>query len=147
MRPADVGAAERWIDVDRTAQVLTAYEGDRPVFATLVSTGRALRSTPEGEFRIWAKLAQSAMDNFEDEEAEEFYSLEDVPWVMYFSEGVAIHGTFWHDRFGERHSHGCVNVSVKDARWLYEWTLPAVPAGWTAMLPTERSPSTMVVVR
>lgn len=146
-RPADVDDDDRWIDVDRAEQVLTAYEGDRRVFATVVSTGRALRSTPEGEHRIWVKLATSHMDNFEDDEVEEFYSLEDVPWVMYFSEGVAIHGTFWHDRFGDRRSHGCVNVSVRDARWLYGWTLPVVPAGWTAAFPTSRQPGTLVVVR
>jgi lipoprotein-anchoring transpeptidase ErfK/SrfK len=146
-RPPEIAEDERWIDVDRAEQVLVAYEGDRPVFATLVSTGRALRSTPEGTHRVWVKLATSHMDNFEDEDAEELYSLEDVPWVMYFSRGVAIHGTFWHDRFGERRSHGCVNVSVRDARWLYGWTHPVVRDGWTAAFPTERSPGTPVVVR
>lgn len=146
-RPDPVAADERWIDVDLEQQIATAYEGDRPVYATLVSTGRRGAPTPTGSFRIWVKLERSLMDNIEDEEAESFYSLDDVPWVLYFERGVALHAAFWHDRFGERRSHGCVNLAPIDARFFYDFAGPALPPGWNAVFPTERSPGTLVRVR
>ncbi|MBI2897491.1 MAG: L,D-transpeptidase [Deltaproteobacteria bacterium] len=146
-RPESVGAAERWIDVDLERQIVTAYEGDRPVYVTLASTGRAGTPTPTGIFRVWVKLATSTMDNFEEEEADRFYSLDDVPWVLYFDRGVALHAAFWHDRYGERRSHGCVNLSPIDARFFYEFASPVMPSGWTASFPTDRSPGTVVRVR
>lgn len=145
-RPEAVAADERWIDVDLDAQVVTAYEGDRPVYATLVSTGRRGAPTPSGNFRIWVKLERSLMDNIEEEEAETFYSLDDVPWVLYFERSVALHAAFWHDRFGERRSHGCVNLAPIDARFFYDFAAPALPAGWTAIFPTDTSPGTLVHV-
>lgn len=145
-RPENVGADERWVDVDLDEQIATAYEGDRPVYATLVSTGRRGVPTPTGLFRIWVKLERSLMDNVEDEEAESFYSLDDVPWVLYFERGVALHAAFWHDRFGERHSHGCVNLAPVDARFFYDFAGPRLPDGWTAVFPTDRTPGTLVRV-
>lgn len=146
-----VGPAERWIDVDRMQQVLTAFEGDRPVFATLVSTGRGpdgtLESTPAGLHRIWIKLLSSDMDNLEDEGASRLYAIQDVPWVMYFDRGYGLHGTFWHRSFGQVRSHGCVNLAPLDARWLFEWTGPRLPAGWSAVLPTAYDRGTLVHVR
>ena len=146
-RPEGVGAEERWIDVDLDQQIATAYEGDRPVYATLVSTGRRGAATPTGSFRIWVKLARSLMDNMEEEEAESFYSLDDVPWVLYFDRGVALHAAFWHERFGERRSHGCVNLAPIDARFFYDFAGPDMPDGWVASFPTERRPGTLVRVR
>lgn len=146
-RPEAVAADERWIDVDLDQQIATAYEGDRPVYATLVSTGRRGVPTPTGSFRIWVKLERSLMDNIEEDEAETFYSLDDVPWVLYFERGVALHAAFWHDRFGERRSHGCVNLAPTDARFFFDFARPELPAGWTAAFPTERSPGTLVRVR
>jgi hypothetical protein len=54
----------------------------------------------------------------------DFYYLEEVPWTMYFDRSIAMHGTYWHNSFGYRHSHGCVNMSITDAHWLYEWAAP-----------------------
>ena len=122
--PPEVNAAagERWIDVDLKTQTLVAYEGKRPVFATIVSTGKGkpgtALETPAGTHRIWIKLLTSDMDNLEDENAARYYRIEDVPWVQYFSKGVGLHGAFWHQSFGHVRSHGCVNLAPLDAQRL-----------------------------
>lgn len=140
--PEEVGgkdAVARWIDVELASQTLLAYEGTRPVYAALISTGRGAQgtetATPIGIHRIWAKLETSTMGNLGDEDAETHYSIEDVPYVQFFAKGVALHGAFWHHSFGFAHSHGCVNIAPVDARWLFEFTGPHLPAGWTAVLP------------
>jgi lipoprotein-anchoring transpeptidase ErfK/SrfK len=69
----------------------------------------------------------------------DYYFLQDVPWIMYFSGDVALHGAYWHDRFGAPHSHGCVNLSPKDAQWLFNWTAPtAGPYNWTLPKPEDQ---------
>ncbi|MCA9603539.1 MAG: L,D-transpeptidase [Myxococcales bacterium] len=148
-RPEGVGEHERWIDVDVSEQVLVAYEGDTPVFATLVSSGRptAERATPLGQFRIWVKLASSDMDDLERTDVEENYFVEAVPWVQYFKDGVGFHTAFWHDDFGQARSHGCVNLSPKDAKWLFRFTGPNLPLGWHAVLPSGSETGTLVQVR
>jgi hypothetical protein len=126
-RPKLVGRKERWIRVDLERQTLTAYEGDVPVFATLVSSGVPDHATPTGLYRIHAKHVTTTMD---DMAADGAYSIEDVPWTMYFLGSYALHAAFWHDKFGNRRSHGCVNLPPRDARWLFFWTLPELPSGW-----------------
>jgi hypothetical protein len=143
-------STERWIDVDLGAQVLVAYEGAQPVFATLVSTGRGESATPAGVHRVWVKLRVSDMENLADENDEssrDRFSIEDVPFVQYFDHGVALHGVFWHRDFGRPHSHGCVNLSPRDAAWLFGFTGPHLPAGWDAVYPTELERGTVVRVR
>lgn len=144
--PPAVRPDERWIHVDLSAQILTAYEGLRPVFATLVSTGRQGSATPRGTFRIWAKLATSDMSDETDDIDARPYLMQGVPWVMYFNEGVALHGTYWHNEFGRARSHGCVNLSPRDAAWVFDWTGPTLPPGWTGILPTRSEPGTLIVV-
>lgn len=149
--PSGLLPGERWIDVDTEQQVVTAYAGETPVFATLASTGRgrgqSIQTTPKGDFRIWVKLRSSDMDNLESDQAEHLYAIQDVPWVMYFKEGYGLHGTFWHRRFGRVQSHGCVNLAPLDAQRLFYWTAPKLPAGWSAVLPTPHEPGTLVRVR
>ncbi len=87
------------------------------------------------------------MDNLEDEAAERYYRIEDVPYVQYFSKGIGLHGAFWHRSFGQVRSHGCVNLAPLDAQRLFWWTSPRLPAGWTAVLPTAHEPGTVVRVR
>ncbi len=149
--PSELRPGERWLDVDVTSQVLTAYIGERPVFATLVSTGRgadgSILATPKGTHRLWVKLRTSNMDNLDDESAAENYAIQAVPWVMYFEHGYGLHGTFWHRDFGNKHSHGCVNLTPLDAERLFGWTSPKLPPGWTAALPTSYEPGTLVRVR
>jgi lipoprotein-anchoring transpeptidase ErfK/SrfK len=147
----DADAGERWIDVDLETQTLVAYEGHRPVFATIVSTGKGqpgtALGTPRGVHRIWIKLLTSDMDNLEDDNAARYYRMEDVPWVQYFSKGVGLHGAFWHRSFGQVRSHGCVNLSPLDAERLFWWTSPHIPAGWTAAFPIPHEQGTVVRVR
>jgi lipoprotein-anchoring transpeptidase ErfK/SrfK len=125
---------EKWIDVNITKQVLVAYEGEKPVYATIVSTGEAgleshenTTATKKGIFRVHTKFVTTTMDS---ETAGEEFELRDVPYVQYFEEGYALHGAYWHDRFGQPKSHGCINLSPEDARRLFFWTEPPVPPGW-----------------
>jgi hypothetical protein len=152
--PAEAGgdhATERWIDVDLAEQTLVAYEGTKPVFATIVSTGRGPKgsdaATPPGVHRIWVKIFTTKMDNLADEDAEQHYAIEDVPWVQFFDKAVALHGAFWHHDFGHVHSHGCVNLAPLDARWLFAFTGPHLPQGWVAAYPTKMEPGTVIRVR
>ncbi len=149
--PADALPSERWVDVELATQTLVAYEGARPVFATLVSTGRGAQgtdtATPRGVHRVWVKLVSSTMDNLEDEDAASHYAIEDVPYVQFFAKAVGFHGTFWHDGFGRVRSHGCVNLSPLDAQWLFGFGGPRLPSGWTGVLPTEFEPGLLVRVR
>lgn len=147
--PAEIAGDERWIDVDLTTQTLVVYEGERPTFATLVSTGRAApgHETPVGVHRIWVKLAEDTMDDLDRTDLASNYAIEAVPWVQYFAEGVGLHAAFWHDDFGRPRSHGCVNLSPRDARRLFELTTPELPPGWDAILTTEAQLGTVVRVR
>jgi len=126
----------RWIDLSILSQTLVLYEGNRPVYVTLVSSGRdglgdpkETHSTPTGTFRIYQKHVTTTMDS---SVADSEYELRDVPWVMYFQGGYALHAAYWHDDFGRPRSHGCVNLAPIDARYVFNWTLPDVPASWHA---------------
>jgi hypothetical protein len=152
--PAEVGGPathERWIDVELATQTLVAYEGTTPVFATIVSTGKGPvgsdTATPPGVHRIWVKLVSTNMDNLEKDDVDRHYSIEDVPWVMFFDKAVALHGAFWHRDFGRVRSHGCVNLAPLDAKRIFDWTAPRLPRGWSAALPTPLEPGTAVRVR
>jgi hypothetical protein len=148
-RPPAVGDAEPWIDVELATQTLVAYLGDKPVFATLVATGVGTEgsplSTPKGIHRIRAKLLAATMDNL-DHTGVAPYSYEEVPFTQYIGR-VALHGAFWHDQFGSPRSHGCINLTLADAEWLFAFTLPTVAEGETEVAATERRPGTVVRVR
>lgn len=113
------GVSGRWVAVDLYEQTLVAYEEDTPVFATLVSSGLPGWDTHEGLFHIWARVTTDRMSGATG--APGAYDLQSVPWVMYFDDSISLHGTYWHDGFGYRHSHGCVNLSISDARYLFYW--------------------------
>lgn len=120
------GVSGRWVAVDLYEQTLVAYENDTPVYATLISSGLPPYNTNEGLFNVWARLPVDPMSGATG--APEAYALQSVPWVMYFDESISLHGSYWHDYFGYRQSHGCVNMTVSDARWLYNWFLADAPA-------------------
>ena len=141
--PPGLRPEEKWIDIDLAEQVLVAYEGTRPVFATLVSTGQRKR-TPTGTWRIWIKFAETEMTGMVKGRS---YQVADVPWTMFFHGGFALHAAYWHDKFGQRASSGCVNLAPADARLLYRWTDPPVPDGWTMAYPTAETPGTLIRVR
>ncbi len=121
-RPAGVGPTDKWIDINRFEQTLAAYEGDRMVYATLVSSGLPQWDTDLGLFRVYMKVRQAKMSGRDG--LPDYYFLEDVPWAMYFNKDMALHGAYWHDKFGFKHSHGCVNLPLADAFWLWNWTTP-----------------------
>jgi hypothetical protein len=149
--PEVVGPNEHWVDVDLATQTLVAYEGAKPVYATLVSTGRGgagtPSATPPGTHRIWVKILASTMDDVERDELDAHYSLEDVPYVQFFDHAVGLHGTYWHRDFGHVRSHGCVNLAPADAHWMFSFTEPRLPAGWTAAYPTVVDQGSVVRVR
>ncbi|MFO0650644.1 MAG: L,D-transpeptidase [Polyangiales bacterium] len=148
--PADLAPNEKWVDVNLDHQALVAYEGTTPVYVTLVSTGLRRRGsatdnyeTIQGAFRIQSKHVATTMDGNSNDGP---YSIEDVPWVMYFEQSFALHGAFWHNGFGLMHSHGCVNLSPPDARWVFGWSEPRLPAGWHGAYATAQTPGTRVYV-
>lgn len=141
-RPAGVPPGARWVHVDLDEQVLTAYEGEALVFATLVSTGRRDHATRTGLFPVFYKSIHGDMHG---DDPGDPYFVDEVPWILFFREGMALHGTFWHDAFGRRSSHGCVNLSFHDAQWLFEFAPPALPRGWHAIEPIEAGLATLWV--
>ena len=148
--PKGLDAWERWVDVDLTKQLLVAYEGTKPVYVTLVSTGKKGTEeepfeTPTGRWRIYSKQLTSNMDGATASDGN--YAIQDVPWVMYFEGSYALHGAFWHRSFGYTRSHGCVNLGPSDARWLYFWTTPFVPDAWHGAHSSDENPGSTVIVR
>lgn len=113
------GVSGRWVAIDLYEQNLVVYEDDTPVFATLVSTGTKDWPTNEGLFNVWARLPADGMSGAIG--APEAYALQTVPWVMYFDGGIALHGSYWHDIYGYRTSHGCVNMTISDAKWVFDF--------------------------
>lgn len=123
------GVTGHWVAVDLFEQTLVAYEGNRPVFATLISTGLPGTETNEGVFEIWARLGTDTMSGATG--APNAYDLQSVPWVQYFDGSISLHGTYWHDFFGYRRSRGCVNLSISDAKWVFDFFNTTVAAGET----------------
>ncbi|MBN1305775.1 MAG: L,D-transpeptidase family protein [Anaerolineales bacterium] len=109
------GKGEHWIDVDLTNQRLYAYEGNVIVNSFVVSTGTWQTPTVTGKYRVYVKFRYTTM-------AGPGYYLPDVPYTMYFYKGYAIHGTYWHNNFGTPMSHGCINLTISDAAWVYDFS-------------------------
>ena len=121
------------IEVSLLNQELKAYEYDRVVLHTLISSGipgiggssPIPTATPTGRYNIQVKMPSKHMGDGRITDRIEAYELPGVPWVCFFTDtGVAFHGTYWHDNFGRRMSHGCINMTIEGAKWLYRWTMP-----------------------
>ncbi len=135
----DVPAGQKSIQVRLSEQTLTAFEGEKIVLHTHVSTGLPNlgpvigipTDTPRGLFNIDPKVPAKHMGNGQMTAEIGAYELPGVPWTCFFEHmtGIAFHGTYWHDNFGSRMSHGCVNMRVKDAKWLYRWSTPVAEPG------------------
>lgn len=132
---------EKRIEISLDSQTLTAYEGSQIVLHTRVSTGIPTKGpspngiptdTPRGRFHVQTKMPSRHMGDGELTSDIEAYELLGVPWVCFFhKDGLALHGTYWHNNFGYKMSHGCVNLRNRDALWLYRWTTPvASPKDW-----------------
>jgi len=114
----------RWIDVDLAEQTLAVYENGQLIFATVIASGSEPFWTRPGLFQIFQKKETETMRN---NDLADFYYLENVPWTMYFDGARALHGAYWRTRFGYAQSHGCINLSIGDSHWLFNW---AVEKDW-----------------
>ena len=109
----------KWVDVNLTTQSMVAFEGQTPVFSSKVSSGVANHPTVEGIYRVYAKYKSTKMEGGQG--TPEYYYLPHVPYTMYFYSGYALHGADWHNNFGHPMSHGCVNLPVDAAKWMFDW--------------------------
>lgn len=150
--PEGLAENERYVDVDVSSQTLVAFEGSRPVYATLISSGKRSRikekdhSTPTGEWRVREKHITTTMDGDGTAAGDLPYSIEDVPYVQYYYRSYALHAAFWHTNFGVQMSHGCVNLSPLDAKWLFFFTGPDLPEGFHGVWSNEAMPGARIVV-
>jgi L,D-transpeptidase catalytic domain len=137
----DLPLEKKRIDVNLATQILIAYENDKQVFKTNISSGipngakganGLSTKTPEGEFRIMDKMPAKHMGNGNLFADVDDYELPGVPWTCFFTEhGHAFHGTYWHQNFGTPMSHGCINMRTEEAKWLFLWALPHHELGHT----------------
>lgn len=126
--PAIVMPGDYWIDVNLTAQVLTLFQYEKPIFATYVSTGRVGRNTVRGVYRIKYKLLKTRMRGGIPGTSS-YYNLANVPYTMYYYGSYGIHGTYWHDKFGTRQSSGCTNLTQGDAKYIFDIVGPKLEDG------------------
>lgn len=115
---------EKWIDVNLSDKTVTAYVGDTPVWGPRsMVDGKSGYETVEGSFEVYLTYEKQDMTNASRYPVghEKYYYTEDVPWVQYFHGGYAFHGAPWRSSFGYSGSHGCINLPVSDAKWLYDW--------------------------
>ncbi|HEU5077242.1 MAG TPA: L,D-transpeptidase [Polyangiaceae bacterium] len=143
--PWGIDADEKWIEVSITRGVLVAYRGRTPVFTTLVSPGAGgvpvkgrdhvkYSTTPMGRFRVTFK--HLAQDMSPDQGEDRRFWIAEVPYTQYFDPPFALHVAYWHENFGDPMSAGCINLSPRDGKWLFEWTGPRLPTGWNGVAPS-----------
>lgn len=140
--PVDV---DRWIRVDLSEQILVAYEGNQPIRAFVVSTGLPATPTVTGRFNVRVKVRSQTMSGG-DPALGTYYNLTNVEWVQYFYADYGIHGTYWHNNFGNPMSHGCVNMTNADAKWLFDWASPTWDGQTIWYSSTADDPGTLVIV-
>lgn len=155
--PYGVRRGDKWMLVSLMDGTLVAYEDLTPVFTTLISPGRggvpikgrdpvADATTPTGSFKVTFKDRAATMAS-EFGQGRKFW-VADVPFTQYFHPPFALHGAYWHEKFGEPMSAGCINASPLDAAWLFGWTEPVVPSGWQGIIANadEKVSATWIVV-
>ncbi len=113
-------SSQRWIEIDLSRQKLIAWEGNKPVYAVNISSGKSSTPTRTGTFAVQTKHRVTRM-------AGDDYDVPDVPYAMYYDGGMAIHGAYWHNLFGNPVTHGCTNVAVNHAKWLFNWASVGTP--------------------
>lgn len=157
--PIGVAPGQKWIHVRITQGTLVAYEGLKPVFATLMSPGAGgvpvkgqdpvrASTTPTGTYYVTFKDRAATMSPDKPGEPRTLW-IADVPHTQYFNPPFALHAAYWHERFGEPTSAGCVNVSPIDAETLFAWSDPPVPSHWqgaTGSGAPLNGPTTAIVV-
>lgn len=154
--PWGVALDEKWIEISITRGVLVAYLGKEPVFTTLISPGAGgvpvkgrdnvkWSTTPIGRFRVTFK--HLVQDMSPDQGEDRSFWIADVPYTQYFDPPFALHVAYWHENFGDPMSAGCVNLSPRDGKWLFEWTGPRLPEGWNGIAPSAFSgQGTLIVI-
>jgi len=146
-KPAVLGESsplEKWIEIDLSEQKLIAHEDDKIFLESLVSSGKWGR-TPTGEFKIWAKYKYIKMSGG-SKELHTYYYLPNVPYTMFFYKGFGLHGTYWHNNFGNTMSHGCVNLPTLVAEKLFYWSTPSLSEGKSSVLASKNDEGTRVVI-
>jgi lipoprotein-anchoring transpeptidase ErfK/SrfK len=113
-------SGQRWIEIDLSRQRLVAWEGNISVYAVTISSGKSSTPTRTGTFTIQTKHRIARMTGDD-------YDVPDVPYTMYYDGGMAIHGAYWHNLFGNPVTHGCTNVAVNHAKWLFNWASVGTP--------------------
>ena len=108
-------SGQHWIEIDLSDQHLFAWEGKNQTFTAVISTGKSTTPTYPGIYTIQRKYPQDRMRGAD-------YDIADVPNVLYFDRGYAFHGAYWHNNFGNPVSHGCINLPLNNAKWLFDWT-------------------------
>ncbi len=111
----------RWIEVDLQEQIVMVYDNYELVYACMVATGMKPYYTRPGLFQIYEKKESENMTGSFEADGSDYYWLEDVPFTMYFDKLRAFHGAYWRAWYGFEQSHGCVNMSIGDSHWLYNW--------------------------
>lgn len=139
--PDDV---DKWIRVDLSEQLVVAYEDDKPIRGFVVSTGLPGTPTVTGTFSIRIKVRSQTMSGGTAQNG--YYNLPNVEWVQYFYGDYGFHGTYWHNNFGNPMSHGCVNMTNADAKWLFEWAGPTWDGETMWYTPPADDPGTLVIV-
>lgn len=142
---------QKWIDISLANQTLIAWEGHRPIYATLMSSGQdrlgdpstGAAATLQGQFRIRSKFVTRALD---DAELKGEYSVSEAPWVLEFADGFSITGSYWHSNFGEPMNFHNVTLSPIDAHWLWHWTDVEVPEGWHGVTLPDDAASPIVYI-
>ncbi|HNS99560.1 MAG TPA: L,D-transpeptidase, partial [Polyangiaceae bacterium] len=153
-RPEGIADDEPWIYVSTLERTLVAYEGLRPVFATLHASGRGGVHRGKGDVRNYTTPLGSFPINWKeryatfspDPGAPTTFWISQVMFVQYFEQPYALHGAYWHERFGIPTSAGCPNLSPYDAERLFTFTQPTLPDGWQAIAPHRNERGTLVVV-
>lgn len=135
---------DKWIEIDLSEQKLRAWQGGQLFLETLVSTGK-WAPTPTGEFRIWVKYKYTKMSGG-SKAKNTYYYLPNVPYTMYFHNGYGLHGTYWHNNFGQRMSHGCVNLPTPMAERIFYWAGPVLVANQSSARASAENPGTRVIV-
>ena len=133
----------KWIRVDLSEQIAVAYEGKKPIRAFRISSGLPNTPTVTGTFHIRTKVVSQTMTGGE---GSMYYNLPGVKWVQYFYEDYSFHGTYWHNNFGHPMSHGCVNMTNADAKWLFDWAAPTWDGKTVWFKSKSDTPGTLVII-
>lgn len=143
LTPIDIPNEDRWIRVDLSEQLVIVYENGRAIRGFVISSGLPNTPTVLGEYRIRTKVRAQTMTGGS---GAGYYSLPNVQWVQYFYADYSFHGTYWHSDFGRPKSHGCINMTNADAKWLFDWAGPVWDEKTTWFKSTQKNPGTLVIV-